>query len=412
MRSLNIGIFTDTYTPQINGIVTSVTTLREELEKRGHKVYVFTAKDPATNTKQPRVFRMPSLPFVFEPQLRATYIYPPQLLVKIRNLELDIVHTHTEFAVGILGKFVAGFIRKPYIHTYHTKYEDYAHYIAKGRITKKIARQFSSFFCNNADIVVAPVESTRQSLISYGVSRPIEVVPTGLDFSPFAKKNFPPEDILALRGELGLEPDAPVIINVGRVAKEKSIDVLIRAMPRLLERIPNAKLVIVGNGPIIGQLTSLAEDLGVGRAVKFLGGKPHDIIARYYHLGDVFATASTSETQGLTYYEAMAAGVLVVAKQDASIANTLVNGQNSYTFSEDTRLAEVLAEALLDKERAARMRIKAYECIRPLSAEIFGEGIEAIYEQAIEQHSNSRGMFFALGLRLKKLVRPKAAKRR
>lgn len=388
-RTLKIGIFTDTYSPQINGIVTSVVTLKAELERRGHTVYVFTAKDPASQ-KQARVYRLPSLPFVFEPQLRAAYVYPPRLLYKIRKLELDIVHTHTEFSVGVLGKLVAEFIGKPYIHTYHTKYEDYAHYIINGRIVRKIARQFSSFFCNRADVVVAPVASTRDSLVSYGVSRTIEVVPTGLDFRPFVEA----VEEERLREELGIPQDARVVLFVGRVAKEKSIDVLIQAMPKLLECVPEAVLVVIGNGPIIGQLTGLADELGVARAVKFLGGRPHSSIPRYYKLGDVFATASTSETQGLTYYEAMASGLVVVAKKDGSNDGVLVDGENSYVFQEDQELPQVLAKALL--EEAGHIRARAMETIRPLSSEIFGQAMEEIYFRAMgDAKKGSRGRIWS-----------------
>ena len=401
---MNIGIFTDTYCPQINGVATSVATLWSELESRGHKVFIFTAKDPAERDKEANVFRLPSLPFVFSPAYRATYLYPPRLLLNMSRLGLDVVHTHTEFSVGLLGKIVSEYLRVPHIHTYHTKYEDYIHYIAKGRlISRNMAGKFSRIFCNRAQVVVAPTPSTRESLLRYGVKRPIEVIPTGINFEPFAKSGFVPEDIRELKESLGINADCPVVVNVGRVAREKSVDVLINAMPELLGRIPDAKLVIVGNGPIIGEMTSLAAGLGVGKSVIFTGGKPLAEIGKYYQVGDVFATASTSETQGLTYYEAMASGLPVVAKSDASNVGTLIDGFNSYIFDDDAQLADVLCTALTDKEKALTLTGNAYETIKPLNSKKYGETMEKLYESVIEQYGG-KGFGKMISTNVKKIL--------
>ena len=384
---MNIGIFTDTYYPQINGVVTSVSTLRSELQKRGHKVFLFTARDPATSEKEPNIFRLPSLPFVFSPAHRATYMYPPKLLMRMRTLELDVIHTHTEFSLGLLGKIVSEYLDKPQVHTYHTMYEEYTHYLANGHlVSRNMARKFSRFFCNRAHTVIAPVHSTRERLIQYGVTRPIEVIPTGINFHPFSKENFTREETAALKKSLGINPDCPVVVNIGRVAKEKNIPALINAMPKLLERLPNAKLVIVGNGPIIGEMTALAVNLGVNSSVLFAGGKPLSEIGRYYQLGDAFATASTSETQGLTYYEAMASGVPVVAKRDTSIATTLVDGFNSYLFDKDSQLSDTLYKSLTNKSANEQLTRNAYETITPLSSAKFGESVEKLYESMIARN--------------------------
>ena len=384
---MNIGMFTDTYCPQINGVATSVATLTGELESRGHKVFIFTAKDPATPGKEANVFRLPSMPFVFSPTYRATYLYPPRLLMNMRKLDLDVVHTHTEFSVGLLGKIVSEYLQIPHVHTYHTMWEEYTHYVARGRlITRGMAAKFSKLFCNRAQTVVAPVPSTRERLLQYGVKRPIEVIPTGINFEPFAKSGFAPEDIRELKEGLGISEDCPVVVNVGRVAREKSVDVLIKAMPKLIQHISDAKLVIVGNGPIIGEMTSLAASLGVGKSVIFTGGKPLDEVGKYYQVGDVFATASTSETQGLTYYEAMASGLPVVAKRDTSIADTLIDGFNSYIFDDDAQLADVLHLALTDKDKARMLTCNAYETIKPLSSKKYGETVEELYQSVIGQN--------------------------
>jgi len=381
---MNIGVFTDTYYPQINGVVTSTRMLEKELNKLGHQVFIITTTNPDVTHAAPRVFRLPSMPFIFLPSQRVTFLYSPKLLVKLKQLKLDIVHTQTEFPVGIFGKIVSEFYRIPMVHTYHTMYEDYVHYIANGHlITPKIAQKFSRIFCNRADIVISPVQKTREYLDEIGVIRPIRVIPTGLDFSPFLKENYSREQVDLVKAELGINPEDPVIITIGRVAKEKSIEVLIEQMPKLRERLPNVKLVIVGPGPYIEVLKNLAEQLCVTDMVIFTGGRPWEVIPLYYQIGDVFATASTSETQGLTYIEAMAGKTPVVVKRDRSVEDIIINGETGYCFEQNYEAADMLYRALTNREEAKKMAEEGFKRISHLSAAHFASQVEQVYNEAL-----------------------------
>jgi 1,2-diacylglycerol 3-alpha-glucosyltransferase len=384
---MNIGIFADTYYPHINGVVTSTRMLEKELEKLGHQVFIFTVSDPHVNYAAPRVFRLPSMPFVFMPAHRVTFLYSPKLLVNIRKFKLNVVHTQTEFPIGILGKIVSEFCKVPMVHTYHTMYEDYVHYIANGHlITPKMAQQYSRIFCNRAKVVIAPAEKTSCYLKEIGVSRPIDVIPTGLDFRPFAKERFTRDKILEARRSIGVAPDDPVVVSIGRVAKEKSIDVLISMMPSLLSRLPAAKLVIVGPGPMLGALKEQAGRLGISNSVIFTGERPWDVIPLYYQLGDVFATASTSETQGLTYIEAMASKVPVVVKRDLSVDGVISHGETGYCFERDQDAADMIFHALTHKDEAAQMAERCFERNSKLSAEHFAKSVEEVYLKAQSLH--------------------------
>jgi len=381
---MNIGIFTDTYYPQINGVVTSTRMLEKGLNKLGHQVFVITTTNPEVTHAAPRVFRLPSMPFMFFPTQRVTFLYSPKLLLNLKHLKLDIVHTQTEFPVGIFGKLVSEFYQLPMVHTYHTMYEDYVHYIANGHlITPKIAQKFSRIFCNRADIVIAPVQKTKDYLDAIGVVKPIRVIPTGLDFSPFAKENFSAEQINSVKGELGIRPGDPVIITVGRVAKEKSIEVLIDQMPKLLAMLPNVKLAVVGPGPYIEVLRKQTETLNITGSVIFTGGRPWEIIPLYYQIGDVFATASTSETQGLTYVEAMAGKIPVAVKRDRSVEGVIVNGETGYCFENDEDAAGVLYRALTNREEAKKMAEEGFKVISHLSASHFACQLEQVYNDAL-----------------------------
>jgi 1,2-diacylglycerol 3-alpha-glucosyltransferase len=384
---MNVGIFTDTYYPQINGVVTSIRMLERELEKLGHEVFIFTVADPNAPGPLARVFRLPSMPFVFLPSHRVTFLYSPKLLVNIRKFKLDIVHTQTEFPVGIFGKVVSEVCKAPMVHTYHTMYEDYVHYVANGHlITPKMAQQYSRVFCNRAKVVIAPAAKTKDYLAEIGVVRPVEVIPTGLNFRPFAKENFTADQVFEARKALGLSKDAPVIVTVGRVAKEKSIDVLISAMPELNSMLPEARLVIFGNGPVLGQLKEQAERLGVKDSVIFAGERPWDEIPICYQIGDVFAMASVTETQGLTYIEAMASRVPVVVKRDRSVEGVIVHNETGYCFEKDQDAAKLLYHALTHKEEAAVLAEKCLANNQHLSSEHFGKSVEAAYLEAQRLH--------------------------
>jgi len=390
---MRIGLFSDTYYPQINGVATSTRILERELTRLGHTVFVFTTTSPDAKVPLPRVFRLPSLPFVFSPTHRMTLLYPPKLLLSIKKFKLDIVHTQTEFPLGIFGKGVSKACRIPHVHTYHTMYEDYVHYIARGHVvTPKMAQNYSRFYCNRADAIIAPAEKAKDSLIKYGVTKPIHVVPTGITFEPFAEDRYSSDEIRSARAALGIDPAAPVIVSVGRVAREKSIDIIIKAMPELIRRIPGVKFAVIGPGPMIDELKALAESLGVGDAVIFAGGRPWNEIGKYYRIGDVFASASVSETQGLTYCEAMASGLPVCAKKDDSIRYLIKDCETGYLFEKDSDAAGVLYEALTDKEKSGRIVRTALEMIETMSSEHFGKAAEGVYEQVIAERLAKRGI--------------------
>ena len=384
---MNIGIFSDTYFPQLNGVATSIRTLATALTERGHNVYIFTPSDPRCGKDYDdlNVYRVPSVPVRFVRDYRAGYVFSPHLMKKIVDLHLDIVHTQTEFCLGVLGRITSATQGIPLVHTYHTMYEDYVHYIGGGHlISKGMAREFSSVYCNAAMDVIAPTRKTEQLLKSYGVTKPISIIPTGIDTSNFRKDKFSPAEILELRKSLGLEADTPVIISIGRIAKEKSIDVVISALPKLVEKLPDLKMVIVGEGNEIENLGAFADSLGVGDHVLFTGGKPWTEIGKYYQLGNVFCSASVSETQGLTFAEAMAAGVPVVAKKDECIENIIDNGVTGMLFEADEDLPDLLYRVLTDQALAARLSAASLQAMEALSVDAFADSVEQLYQNILD----------------------------
>ncbi len=385
---MNIGIFTDTYHPQINGVVTSIRTLEKELNKRGHKVFIFTVTNPNARKATSRVFRLPSMPFIFLPSYRVGVLYSPQAEKIVKQLNLDIIHTQTEFSLGLFGKFLSKKLRIPIVHTYHTMYEDYVHYISKGTLSKftpKVAKELSRLFCNRCDAVIAPTTKVEEVLREYGVKEHIEVIPTGINLEPFKKANYAPEEILDAKKQYGIADTDSVILFVGRLAKEKSIDVIIREMPALLQKLPTAKLLIVGDGPIRKELQTLAASVHAEESIIFAGEQPWEQIGKFYQLGDVFVSASVTETQGLTFAEAMAAHMPVVAKRDKNLEGMIEDKVNGRVFDQNDQLANILYELLTHKEESAKIAQKAYDMIKPFSADFFGEHVEKLYISLLQK---------------------------
>lgn len=388
---MNIGIFTETYYPQINGVVTSIRALERQLNNQGHKVYIFTTTHPDAKPR-PRVFRLPSMPFWSMPSHRVAFSFSPKALKIIKDLNLDIIHTQTEFPMGLLGKTAAKVYNIPIVHTYHTMYEDYVHYILRGYVvTPKMAKDFSKLFCNSAQAVIAPSQKVYNVLRDYGVKRDIQIIPTGIDLEPFKKTNFKTEQLNTLRTSYHLKPETPVILSLGRLAKEKSIDVIIKAMPSLLQKMPDAKLLIVGDGPARAGLEQLVSDINVTDHVIFAGQQPWVDVPKFYNMANVFVTASVTETQGLTYAEAMAAQTPVVAKKDDNIVGLLKDNVNGRIFTDDLELPNILYSVLTNKQASQRYIIQAYLDVQAFSAEQFGKNVIQLYNNVIEFHQAKKG---------------------
>ena len=244
---MNIGFFTDTYFPQLSGVATSIQTLKVALEKQGHNVFIFTTTDPhlKKGTIEPNVFRFGSIPFVSFTDRRIAVRGFFEATKVAKEVQLDIVHTHTEFALGMIGKYVARQLNIPAIHTYHTLYEDYLHYVLNGHLLRPYhVKQFTKGYLKNMDGVIAPSKRVEELLLRYGVKIPIKVIPTGVDIE--AMNGDAKRDV---RAELGISPSTPVILTLSRVAAEKKIDHIISVLPKIIEEFPNVKLVVAGNGP-------------------------------------------------------------------------------------------------------------------------------------------------------------------
>ena len=421
---MNIAIITDTYFPDINGVTSSIYTLAVALRKQGHRVYIFCTSDnnsPVIRrvSKNPPVFRIPSVPMLLVRPYRTTMPYSFRLIHILKRLKIDIIHTQTEFSMGFVGLSTSMALHLPIVHTYHTMLEDYTHYILNGKvtgiITPELAQKFSKTFCNVPTGLIVPTEKVKNSLHEYGVKKPIYVIPTGINLEPFRRSNFDSSEIDALRSKFGIHPGEKIILSLGRVAKEKSIHHIIEQMPEVHKRMPNTRLLIVGDGPALPELKQLAEKLGATDSVIFAGAAPYAEIGKYYQLGDVFISCSTSETQGLTYYEAMAAGLPVIARKDDAVNELFIDGKNARLFESENQIPDLVEEILKDDESAKRYSANAEETVEAFSAETFANRVLEAYKNAIARHvrekairrANVGKMHFSEKYKNAKMVPPK-----
>jgi len=384
---MNIGIFTDTYYPQVSGVVTSTMILRNELISLGHSVTIITVTHPDVE-EQEGIMRLPSLPFFLLPSQRVGMIYSRKIMNKIKKLDLDIIHTQTEFSIGIFGRIVAKKLDIPVVHTYHTMYEDYIHYVSRGIMLKpasQFAKKVSKLYCRDCSAIIAPTIKVKEALEQYGLRRHIDVIPTGVNIEPFKRSNYNEQLIKDEKKSFGINENELVILFIGRIAKEKSIDVIINSMKELTNKLQNCKLLIVGDGPERENLEDLTNNLGIEKSVVFTGEKPWAEIGKYYQMGDVFVGASLTETQGLTFTEAMAAQIPVVAKYDKNLDGLIEDKVNGRIFYKDEDLAEILFEVLIDKGESALIVKNAYDGIEPLSSKCFGENVEKVYMEVEKQ---------------------------
>ena len=380
---MNIGLYTDTYFPQISGVATSIKTLKDALERQGHNVFIFTTTDPNVKkgTVEPNVFRFSSIPFVSFTDRRIAFRGLFEATKVAKEVNLDIVHTQTEFALGTIGKYVAHQLDIPAIHTYHTMYEDYLHYILNGHLLRPYhVKQFVKSYLKNMDGCIAPSGRVEELLRHYGVQIPIRVIPTGVDIQ--SMNSDANRDV---RKDLGIDADAPVILALSRIAAEKKINHILNVLPAIIEEIPNVKFVIAGDGPDVKVLQEQVERLTLEDYVIFAGNVDHGDVGNYYRMADIFVSASDTETQGLTYVEALAAGTPCVVYDTDYTENIFDKDIFGRRFNTQQEMQEEII-SLLKQKRAKIPQEILQNKLQSISSDQFATNVHDFYQYVIDHY--------------------------
>lgn len=379
---MKILITSDWYAPAVNGVVTSILTLRRELTRRGHEVRVLTLSGGSRGWQADGVYAVGSLD--------AGHIYPgarlrvPALSSPLNQLIAwcpDVVHSQCEFSTFGLARRIAKACGAPLVHTYHTVYEDYTHYFSPSRRWGRLlVKGFTRAVLARTDAVIAPSAKVQQLLAGYGVRRPVRVIPTGIDLDRFATKPSPAL-LAARRAALGIPAGNAVLVYVGRLAREKAIDELLESRAALGGA--PVTLLLAGGGPDEPRLRRLAAAMGLDApAVVFAGMVPPAEVPLFYHMGDVFVSASQSETQGLTYFEAMAAGLPLVCRADPCLDGVVTNGVDGWQYATAAGRDSALAALLADEGLRRAMGGRAARTAQEFSAAQFAQRAEALYREA------------------------------
>ncbi len=381
---MKVLITTDLYTTDTNGVVTSVKNLASELAKKGHDVRVLTLSDTRHSRKEGYIYYIRSMSLgVVYPNVRMPLSYRHQLITELIEWKPDIIHSQCEFFTYQYALRISRKTDAPIIHTYHTLYEQYVSYIIPGkRLAKGLVKLLSRKRLKKSEIVVAPTHKVEDALHDYGINNEISVVPTGINLKQHHKR-ITKEERLQKRRALGIEDNHSVLINLGRLGTEKNLHELLELFAKASKENELLRFLIVGDGPAKESLEKQARELGIEGLVIFTGMVEPSEVQEYYQLGDIFVSASTSETQGLTYIEAAANGLPLLCREDKCLDDVIRQGENGYEYEDEDEFFEIIQEIADNPDWIDKAGKRSEEIAATFDKEAFGDAIEKLYESIL-----------------------------
>jgi glycosyltransferase involved in cell wall biosynthesis len=383
---MKIAFFTNCYKPLVNGVVTSISSLKEAYERKGHEVYVFAPKVEDYVDQEKNVFRYRSV------NLTSKVKYPLPIPLSFRAKKVitefnpDIVHIHHPFLLSSPAIMYGKKLGIPKILTLHTQYEQYAYYVSPvpERVTHEAIKMIISNLAYKTDCITTPSASMKKIIENYGIKNRIEVIPNAIHLVSFKE-----DDELKrteIKRKYNLKEDDKIILFVGRVASEKSIDKIIKALAIIKKRNSGKeKLLIVGNGPAMDELKQLTQSLKVEEDVIFTGTVSYEEIQHYYKMAYVFTIASTTETFGIVTIEALASGTPVLAIRAPGAVDILTDGLDGILVDDDVeKIANALEEIIKEPELREKLSRGALKTSEKYSIDTISERMLNLYREVIE----------------------------
>jgi 1,2-diacylglycerol 3-alpha-glucosyltransferase len=388
---VHIAFFTNFYLPVVNGVSRSVETFREALMKQRHNVFIFAQATTGYVDNVPFIFRYPSLTLPVSVEVPAVIPVSPFVDQLLPLLKLDVIHTHHPILLGQTAARKARELNVPLIFTFHTRYQEYTHYIplpqeAIQEFIKSAIQNWLKVFMRLCQHIVIPSESMKEILIcDYGLQGSYTVIPTGMDLTPFAQANGK-----ELRSRMGWQKDK-VLISIGRLAQEKNWPILLQAVKKVCHKHPDLRVVIIGDGVEKNNLQNLTMELGIAERVTFTGELPFSEVPAYLKAADLFAFASITETQGLVTMEAMAAGLPVVAVNGSGTRDIVDEGKQGFLVPNSaTALAKSIDQMLDSPSLMKKFKRNALTKARTFDVETQAARLIEVYKQAIEDKKHER----------------------
>ena len=392
---MKIAVFSESYKPYISGVTRSIETFEKELTLLGHEVFVFAPDYPGYKDNNKKIIRFPSLPTKY-PGFRIAIPMPNY----IPGISFDVIHSNSIFQLGILAMLYARIKRIPFVYTFHTMFTEYLHNVP---VPKSISFPIVSFliksFCNRCQQIIVPTAKTKKYLESFGVKAPIEVLPSGIDMSFVEKASS-----CGIRENLGIPKEAPVLVFVGRLSKEKNIPFLFDMFKIVLGSVgaihPSAGsgqvklpvLLIVAGGPMEKEYKQMVLDMGISKNVVFAGQLAYPEVLNYYKAGDIFVFSSKTETQGLVVAEAKACGLTAVALDAQGISECIHDGADGFLLPENKQMFADKILLLLQNHdlRSAMSRTARQNAVNEFSSAILAKKLELIYNSVSSSERGKR----------------------
>ena len=380
---MRIAFFTNCYKPLINGVVSSIVSLKESFEKKGHETFIFAPRVESYQDKESNIFRYHSI------NLTHRVKYPVAIPLSLRagqvisEFKPDIIHLHHPFVLSLPAIMYAAKLKIPKVLTIHTQYERYAYYVSPipHVITNEAIRRIIFNLSDKVDIITTPSQSMKDLISNYKIKKEITVIPNAIDVNIFRKIDR--QEVELLKKELNITPDDVVVIYVGRVSLEKNIDKIIKALALIRDKkIDNFVFIVVGDGTAVKQLNSLADSLRLSEKVKFVGAIEREKVRYYYHIGDIFAFSSTSETFGMVIIEALASGLPVLAVKAPGAVDIIQDGFDGILVEDDvSQFAEQLENLIQNKNLREMLSFNGLESVQRYSIETVSDQVLDLYDR-------------------------------
>ena len=390
---MRIGIFTDTFTPEINGVATSCSLLFEVLKNNGHEVFVFTTGDKTYYDEKEHIYRIKGVTLKRIYNYKLVFPFSIKILKFIKNLNLDVIHANTEYGVGLIGFNAAKRSKIPLVYTFHTMIEYYTYYITHGfldNIAKDIVRKLIKKYVYNSDETIVPSEATKKYFKLINSRKYINVVPTGLSLDTFIKNALAhKENKENLKKTLQIPSNFKVFLIIGRISKEKNFDETLAYINSFIKKYnyEKIKVLVVGDGPYLEELKKECDNLNMNQFVSFLGKVPHEEVSKYYAISDVFINSSITETQGLTYLEALASNTIVLARKADFLEGVIIDNESGFIYKNENDFIKHLVTILnLSNSDKERINNNTKKILDKYSISSFYNNILRVYNRAIKDH--------------------------
>lgn len=408
---MKIGFFTDRYYPQVDGVAVSVDLFAKELRQLGHEVIIFCPESPKKHHQDPSyVVRFRSFPSIWYEDHRDTMPFTPATINKVMQYELDIIHIHTPAQIGMLGMRIAKSNNIPTVATHHTDIEQYLKVYKRITVgilasiiiapalmkfpdqyknilpslkpkrsfrvwNRQIIRDAIALFYQNCDLVIAPSQKIRRVLRGYGLHKDIHILPTGIDTDEIiVRSHFNP------RKHFDIPPNSPLLLFVGRLGEEKNIQLILRAMPKILDKNPTTNLLIVGDGPYREELEELATKLDINSHVYFTGMLNRAKTFACFYASNIFCFASTTDTQGLVLNEAAIMGKPIVYIDDeiSPILKENISALRAKNIT--TSFASACNKLIKNPEKAQRLGLQAKKLAQQITIQKQAKKLLGLYK--------------------------------